>query len=500
MKNCFVVIVGWIFSTTVAFAQTMSYEEFKKQQNQEYKSYTTENQRKYDEYRRKLNDQYAEFMKKSWESFSAKPAVDVKPVTPVVPIVYPDPEPTPQPVPVPEDKPTPKPIPVQPDVLELPKPKPQPQPLADVKPKEDLPYSKYSISFYGATVSVGFPKNDSFRLNAVNELEFASAWKTLSASSYDITLSDVLKIRQDLLLCDWAYVELIKAISEKKYGVTNEASMMQAYLLAQSGYKIRLAHDNKVLYVLLASEHGILARSHYSIDGVKYYPLITTPSSLYISSASFDSEKALSLLLNHEQKLNVTPTSPRTLKAKNGVEAHVSVNQNNIDFYNNYPKTYINDDPTTTWMVYANTPMEKTVVNTLYPVLRESIQGLSQRDAVNKILNFVQTAFEYGYDDKIWGGERTFFAAETLYYPYSDCEDRSILFSRLVRDLTQLDVVLLYYPNHLATAVAFTQEVDGDYLMYKNKRYIVCDPTFIGAAVGRTMTGMDNQQAKIVVL
>lgn len=45
------------------------------------------------------------------------------------------------------------------------------------------------------------------------------------------------------------------------------------------------------------------------------------------------------------------------------------------------------------------------------------------------------------------------------YYPYSDCEDRSILFARLVKDLLGLDVVLLYYPAHIATAVCFKGEV-----------------------------------------
>ena len=136
----------------------------------------------------------------------------------------------------------------------------------------------------------------------------------------------------------------------------------------------------------------------------------------------------------------------------------------------------------------------------MFNTLKQSIEGLDERNAVNKILNFVQTAFEYEYDDKVWGGDRVFFATETLHYPYADCEDRSILFARLVRDLVGLDVVLIYYPGHLATAVGFTQEVNGDYLTYRNKKYTVCDPTYIGAPVGRTMPGMNNQQAQVIVL
>jgi hypothetical protein len=64
-----------------------------------------------------------------------------------------------------------------------------------------------------------------------------------------------------------------------------------------------------------------------------------------------------------------------------------------------------------------------------------------------------------------------------------------------------LKVVLIYYPGHLAAAVHFTQPgVTGDYVMVKGQRYVICDPTYIGAPVGATMPNMDNRQAKIILL
>jgi hypothetical protein len=178
----------------------------------------------------------------------------------------------------------------------------------------------------------------------------------------------------------------------------------------------------------------------------------------------------------------------------------IQQNKNLVDFYNHYPSSYINDNIYTRWAVYANTPLDPTMAEALYPSLRSAIAGLSQRDAVNRLLHFVQTAFAYEYDEKVWGGDRAFFAEETLYYPYADCEDRAVLFSRLVRDLCGLEVVLLYYPGHLAAAVQFTEDVAGDYLLYDHRRYVVCDPTYIGAPVGRTMPGMNNQEAQVILL
>ena len=178
----------------------------------------------------------------------------------------------------------------------------------------------------------------------------------------------------------------------------------------------------------------------------------------------------------------------------------VCTNKNLIDFFNTYPSSMINDDFITRWAMYANTPLDIMTKEKLYSSIRPCIEGMDAKETVEYLLNFVQTGFEYEYDDKVWGCDRAFFAEETLFYPYCDCEDRSILFSRMVRDLVGLSVVLVYYPRHLATAVRFNDDVPGDFLVIGNDRYVVCDPTYIGAPVGKTMPGMDNQTAKAIVL
>lgn len=102
--------------------------------------------------------------------------------------------------------------------------------------------------------------------------------------------------------------------------------------------------------------------------------------------------------------------------------------------------------------------------------------------------------------DVVWGQDRAFFAEETLYYPYCDCEDRSILFSRLVRDLVGLDVALVYYPGHLATAVRFNEAVEGEGLIINGDKFIVCDPTYIGAPVGVQMPDLEYDKTQAIVL
>lgn len=494
----------------LAFAQSNTYEEFKKQQMQQFNTFRDTKQAEYDAYRRALNDAYAQFMENSWEIFAAQHAVVPPQEQPVPPVLYEKQDTPPVNVHT-QEQPADStvvasdaildfiPILFNKDVITLPEPAAQPEPIAPIEP-QPTPHQLVSIAFYGTLVSIAFPMEDDLTISRVQEKELAKVWKKLSAAPYDITIKTALDARAQLKLCDWGYLQMLQAVCEKRYGKTNEAVFMQAYLMAQSGYQIRLAYNQSNLYCLVASTYNIISMSYFIVDGVRFYPLNCSNQQLSICKAAFDKEQKLSLQIQQEQQLDTDVTNTRKLVSRYGIEVEVPLDKNMVDFYDNYPSAYLGNDIYTRWAVYANTPLESTITSALYPTLRQSIDGLSERDAVNQLLNFVQTALQYEYDDKVWGGDRVFFAAETLYYPYADCEDRAILFSRLVRDLLGLDVVLLYYPGHLAAAVAFNHDVAGDYLMYGTTKYVVCDPTYIGAPVGRAMPGMNTQQAQVIVL
>ena len=135
---------------------------------------------------------------------------------------------------------------------------------------------------------------------------------------------------------------------------------------------------------------------------------------------------------------------------------------------------------------YASQPMDSDMEKQLLAPLREALVGKTELESANILLHFVQTAFEYKTDHNQFGVERYFYKEELFYYPYSDCEDRAILFSHIIRKLMGLDVVILLYPNHASTAVKFRSEIAGDYVMVNGEKYVVCDPTYINANVGKS--------------
>ena len=472
-------------------AQNSAFDAFRKQQADQFNKFKNDQQAQYDAFRKRVNEQYAQFMRNPWATFDEHEEDRALNEPTLPPIILDEAEVTPvisaAAIAVSQ-------------VEELPAPAPAPDPIAPVKAK-DIPTKRVSIGYYGTIITIGFPADDSLHLSSLDEDAIADAWTALSDSRYDVTVSTALNARKINTLCDWSYMKMLQAITEKKYGKTNEAVLMQAFLMTQSGYRIRLGMDNNKLYMLIASLYDIFDFKYFLLDNTKFYNVSgERTGKMQITEANFDKEKSLSLQIRQLPQLSNDPTPKRVLTSRKGVTSVASVNKNLIDFFDAYPQACFKGNQATRWVAYANTPMEENIKTMLYTPLRKAIEGMNPRDAVGLLLNWVQTAFEYEYDDKVWGGDRAFFAQETLFYPYCDCEDRSILFSRLVRDLVGADIIFIYYPGHLATAVAFDDEGAGDYVMYRNRKYIVCDPTFINAAVGRTMPGMDNQEAQIIAL
>lgn len=457
---------------------------------EKYKAFQQSAKNSYADFRDAANEKYASFLRSSWEYYKILPAVKPPKEEPVPPVVYEEPEVKPEPQPIPQE-----------DVTPVLSPDEQPEPIAPVV-ENDESSSTISISFYGTDMEFRHPSVHRLSLSGVSGEALEKAWLSLSDSRYDNLIFDCLKAREKYQLCDWAYYQMTKKLAEKIYGAKNEAVLLQAFIFAQSGYAMRLAMSKESgrLCMLVGSQYKLYDFGYYYIDGLCYYPLMDVSESLSVCTGAFEHESPVSLLFGFDQKLAHDDFSTKSRRSSMGVNASCTVNRNQISFYNDYPTGQIGDEFWTRWLVYANSPVEESVRNSLYPALSSSVRGVPEKQAVSKILNWVQTGFEYQYDDSVWGRDRAFFPSESLYYPYADCEDRAILFSRIVRDLLNLDVALIYYPGHLAAAVCFNQDVAGDFVTLNDKRYVICDPTYIGAPIGATMPDMNNKTAIVIPL
>lgn len=476
-------------------SKAQDFDSYKQSVQSRFESYKDQKEKEFADYRAKANAEFVEYVRQTWEKFNSNAPVRKPEKEPYVPpVVLPELD---DDIDIPDEE-----IDIpdidfgnldeQPHIPIIPMPTPKPAP--------DKP--TISFTFYGTKCKVGFDRSDKVMLNGIDEDSVADMWEALSSSAYDDVLTDCIAIKNSLELCDWGYYKLVRKVSDEIYGESDEAVVLSAYVMANSGYKLRMGRlKTDKLCLLLGTEDGIYDCLSVTIDGDDFYLFEDTDcTSIAIMKNGFPNEKGMNLSIYRHQGFDYSPTSERTLisDAYRSLSASVKANKNMIDFYDTYPCPYRKEEPGTSWVYYANAPLDANVQATLYSELKAAIAGKSQKEAGNMLLNFVQTAFEYKTDGEYWGYERPLFAAETLYYPYSDCEDRSILFSRLVRDLMGLDVVFLHYEGHLATAVAFDEDISGDYIKLNGKKYLVCDPTYINAPIGMEMPNL--QLVKVIRL
>lgn len=483
MRIISLIIIYMLFVVSYNITQAQSFDEryysFKQQIHQDYNSFRDE-----------CNQKYAEFLRNSWSWYEGKSPIPIPKDELFIP---------PKPYIDKEDESS---LNTQPIVIEPIENSPQPKPVEPIKEIINPDDNYFAFDFYGINCNVRLPKCADLGLNDCQPNSIAAGWEQLCNDGMNNAIRDCLETRIRYNLCDWAYLMFLEKLGKEFCENSNDAILLTAFLYCQSGYQMRLGVDGNKLLLLYGSKHQIFDKVYFDIDGTLFYPLGEPSNSISICGAAFEGETPLSLIIDKEQMLGADMSDKRIITSELNKDMSVvcQVQQKLIGFYNAYPTSSFGGNPMTRWAMYANTPLADKTKEILYPHLRRSIAGKSKLQASEMILNWVQTGFVYEYDDKVWGHDRAFFSEETLYYPYCDCEDRSILFSRIVRDLLGLDVALIYYPGHLATAVKFDSEVNGDSMFINGERFVICDPTYIGAPVGKQMPDLEYDKTQAIVL
>lgn len=409
-----------------------------------------------------------------------------------------------QPVTEPEKKPvvevepagqTPVKTPVEPVVTPVVVDEPDKQPAANPQGElYDGGTGRMQITFAGHTYHVSDALQGRCSLRSLKENDVADAYEAMCSTGYKALLKDCRQIASDLSLNDWGVFTLLRTVADACCADEDASVVMQQFLLNEMGYKAKMARraDKNQMLLFVATDCTIYGHPYTKQDGLTYYNINGTEACPFYMCTASSPHARNRLDMQLQSAPALTGHTARSLHQAKGSSASVSVSVSRelMAFYKEYPQC--------DYSVYVNAPVTRSVEQTLLSSLAPLVQGKSQAEAANLLINFVQTAFEYATDGEQFGYEKPFFLEELFYYPYCDCEDRSFLYSYLVKKLLGLDVVLLDYPNHIATAVRFTEQVGGDYLMVGGQKYTVCDPTYIGASIGMTMPQYKTVAAKVL--
>lgn len=375
--------------------------------------------------------------------------------------------------------------------------KPQPKPKAKPAVQSSLQkefYPSVVINYCNTKLYIDASMKGVINITSSQECAVADGYEALCRSNYKPLIANCQQAQKDFRLNDWGVFLFVKTAAEALCNDENSCIVMQQFLLNELGYRAKMARrgDRNQLLLFVATDCMVYGHPYFTKEGLNYYNINGTEACTFYM-CNQDSKKAktpVAMRLNNVPALNSGVVSrQRTNKAGN-VSVSVNVSKSLMDFYASMPQC--------DYGVYAKAPVVGSLAQEVLGTLRPLVQGKSEVDAANLLLNFVQTGFKYATDEEQFGFEKPFFVEELFYYPACDCEDRSVLFGWLVRELLGLDVVYLDYPNHIATAVQFKGDVKGDFLTVDGKRYTVCDPTYIGASIGMTMPNLRSAGVSIL--
>lgn len=490
-------ILTGVMSLTLGVSSSLSigaddFEAFKRQQMQGVQQIKEE----FQEYKEKQDKEFADFLKSQWSEFDTYRGKEriKEPKPKIIPVVVPV-APAPAPVkPAPDGRPTPQPVkpvpvpapvvvaPIVPAVVPPPPVQPKPVPLAA---------NKLEIGFFGNNVDFSFDQKwKDYRLRGGAQPEVMSAfWTLMSGSEYESTLKEIAQAKRELKMDDWGGVTLWRSVAQTLQPERrSEQNLLLWFFLTKSGYDVRLGYSGADVHLFVAMKQPVYATKYTKVGSQTYYAVLATDRgdsirSFYTYEANYPDRLRALDIKSASTAFTKSVSATRTLAFEhNGKQIRLQVP------YDRRLVEYLETFPQTEFELYFDTDGSSLVRKGLLDELKKHTSALNEKEKVDFLLAFVQKSFAYKTDNEQFGREKYFFVEESLHFPYNDCEDRSVLFSWLVRELTGLQVVGLLYPGHMSTGVAL-KSIMPEYatVNYQGKQYVIADPTYIGAGVGMAM-------------
>lgn len=455
------------------------FENTMKQMDDRYQKTSEQMQKEYDAYMSRMNVEFQKYLKSGFEEFE-KSSAEEKPNT--------------EPKPVDQPKFEPKEKIAEPVVSRTPKEEIKVEiidaashsltPITN-EPKDASAYAQdLTVDFFSSKAKLSIDtRMKSLKLNVVNPEAFAKYWEFFTQTYYQTYIKSVTEYANQTNLNDWGIYKLMENTAKMLFTSANSQNMWMWAMLNQAGYRVKIAYNQNQTALLLPIIQEVYERPYFIIEGSKYYILNDVNSSKLLTYAEdFGmATKAIDLHLpyslnfsggaNYVEKSTRLPEKPEPLKLK--------IDKTTIGFLASYPQTENS--------VYLNAAISNSIKETLFEAIQAQIKGKSETDAISYLLNYLHHSFEYKTDNDQFGKEKTFFPDEIFYYPYSDCEDNTVLFTKLVSSLLGMDAVAVSYRDHMTAAIAFNEPIEGHQFMVDGKAYTICDPTYIDAPIGSIM-------------
>jgi hypothetical protein len=363
--------------------------------------------------------------------------------------------------------------------------------------------SKMEFSIYG--VSFSAPISLCMNVSFDEELDPAALkafHNKLNVANYQPLVDALQQFRAENQLNDWLYYQLIRKVAQNlspKSDNYYRYTLYKWFLMVKSGFDATLNIYNDQLLFYVYSTEDVTDIPLYTKEGKQYVCLNIhdyirgqrpfSDTVRYVKLSEPEAIQPFSYRVTHLPDFDNDSYSEKQVKFPfRNREYHftLKVNAQLGALFANYP--------TVTFEDYFNIPLSRQTYQSLVPLLKKNTAGMKLNKGVEYLMKFTRNAFLYEDDQAHFGKEKRMCPELTLLSDASDCDDRAALFFYLVKEIYNLPMVALLYPEHITIAVLLDKPV-GRTVEYNGNIYTLCEPTPQGENLGLgKMAPKFNQQ------
>ncbi len=374
-------------------------------------------------------------------------------------------------------------------------------------PVEESRLEEVRVQFYSENIQVQYHPSLHFDvIIGINENDIKAFYDFYSNKPYHSLLNKLAYYKKRFALNDWIYFQLMTSCLEAIYPTKPDSyrNLISWVLLSKAGYDTRLTFAGDEVFVYVYSPEELyetplirdMGREFINLTSITKKATADTEGTLnMLSFIPNPAGKSFSFHLSQYPNFKENVIKQQlTFQHKRKVhKLEVELDKNVFELMRSYPLFEEQK--------YLEIPLSRTVAKSLLPQLEKLLKGLSQKEQVQLLVAFTRTAFSYKEDKDYFGRSKPMVADELFHYDFSDCEDRSALFYRLVSELMDLPMIVMAYSDHLTVAVALEESL-GQPILFEGVKYYICDPTGPSNSleIGSAPSGYEQKQFDILTM
>lgn len=380
----------------------------------------------------------------------------------------------------------------------------------ELKAQELIPdRTSAHIDFYGDTVHT--PAVDQLQVALKNPIGYElieGFYAQLNQLPHQQLVNNLLAYKQEKQLDDWLFYQLIRtaaeSISPKKENY-HRYTLYKWFLLNQTGYSAvtRLRNDTLLLYVQSNENVYDIPSMLYNQEQYICLNYHDYGSNINFKQGRFQDihivgrktgVRSFSYQINRMPDFNPDSYEVKPIQFAYGqrnYEFKVKVNKSIDKLFNNYPSVE--------YAMQFTAPISNATYQSLIPALKKTVAKMNQKKGVDYLMHLTRSSFAFENDASLYGKDKRFSPEQTLFSEYSDCEDRAAFFFYLVKEIYNLPMIVLSYPQHVTVAIQFDTPQSNP-IVYKGNQYWVCEstPQMKNLKIGQGIPSLKKETFEVV--